>query len=169
MNHGISPDDRFAIVPIPGPGPAPDNAMIVGSMSAVMECIPQSIARNEAEETLKQHQITALIDNVAKLSTRLDLLLQRKGTRARKKKEAEQKRIADDLAALPDPDDPATHGHMPGGELHTISAKVEQETDDAGGVPLSYGNVPTSYVHSEDDPTNGTAIPQPTAIGFDGD
>src|SRR5262249_1784719 len=46
----------------------------------------------------------------------------------------------------------------PSGELHSIAAKEEEqpssselpepplEVEDAGGVPLSYGNVPTSYV-----------------------
>jgi hypothetical protein len=43
--------------------------------------------------------------------------------------------------------------HTPGGELHALPPKEEgalpeppMGTEDAGGVPLSYGNVPTSYV-----------------------
>jgi hypothetical protein len=50
--------------------------------------------------------------------------------------------------------------HQPGGELHAVSPKDEEHlselpepplepetTADGGKVPLSYGNVPTSYVH----------------------
>src|SRR5262249_6316359 len=50
--------------------------------------------------------------------------------------------------------------HQPGGELHAVAPKEEEqpsssdlpepplevEGDDMGGVPLSYRNVPTSYV-----------------------
>ena len=67
--------------------------------------------------------------------------------------------------------DGAHDTHVPGGELHTIAPKEEPseptandenepasklpepptETEaDAKGVPLSYGNIPTSYVHSSD-------------------
>src|SRR5262249_53184219 len=87
---------------------------------------------------------------------------------------------------LGEPDDPSaiedtdTHEHQPGGELHAVAAKNEEpaevlgedeepasalpepplETEaDAGGVPLSYGNVPTSYVHGEDQ--SEFEIPEP--------
>jgi hypothetical protein len=63
----------------------------------------------------------------------------------------------------------------------TLPAKDEHdpddptEEDDMGGVPMSYGNVPTSYVRGKRDQTEfeepedptGTVIPQPTAIEFD--
>jgi hypothetical protein len=69
--------------------------------------------------------------------------------------------------------DGAHDTHVPSGELHTIAPKEEPpettandeelpepptETD-AKGVPLSYGNVPTSYVHGEDQVE--FAIPEP--------
>src|SRR5262249_3279571 len=65
--------------------------------------------------------------------------------------------IPDVPTALEDAD---THQHQPGGELHEIAAKDEEpastlpepppETEpDAGGVPLSYGNIPTSYAPAQ--------------------
>src|SRR5262249_18034813 len=54
-----------------------------------------------------------------------------------------------DLPPTPIGDDET---HTPGGELHDLPPKDEElpepplEIEDAGGVPLSYGNVPTSYV-----------------------
>jgi hypothetical protein len=55
------------------------------------------------------------------------------------------------------PDHPT---HTPGGELHTLSPSAPEDeqqlseppkADDIGGVPLSYGNVPTSYVRGQPD------------------
>jgi hypothetical protein len=45
------PDDRFAIVLI-APGPAAPEALVIGNMEQVMEFIPQSVAREEAEQRL---------------------------------------------------------------------------------------------------------------------
>jgi hypothetical protein len=87
------------------------------------------------------------------------------------------------LALPPEPDDPTAQDnintHEPSGDLHTLTAKEEppeplaedQELPselpeppleleaDAKGVPLSYGNVPTSSVHSRDQVE--FAIPEP--------
>jgi hypothetical protein len=57
--------------------------------------------------------------------------------------------------------------HVPGGELHDVPPKDPEqdllaeppETNDAGGVPLSYGNVPTSYIRSRTEDRSGDLPP----------
>lgn len=186
--------ERFAIIPLP-PGPAPADAIITGSMSAVMENIVDSHARADAieqaaravedaveaqelaaeaerlQEMAKANTVQMITDTIDRVTSRLDAYIARRDA---EEEEAEAQRIEAQLAALPDPDDPATH--VPGGELHTLAAKQEPETDDMGGVSLSYRSIPTSYVRAGpkdqaefEEPTDptGTAIPPATALEFD--
>jgi hypothetical protein len=174
--------ERFAIIPL-SPGPAPADAIIIGSMSAVMEYIPQSVARNDAHEELERARFAAdqiaslqsktravqasmLADSVNHLSARLDALVARRADEARERakaeEEAEAQRIQDELNALPDPDDPTSFEgdrHIHGGELHTLSPKTEEEELEI---------VDQAEFPEPEDPT-GTVIPQPTAVEFDGD
>jgi hypothetical protein len=167
--------DRFAIIPM-SPGPAPADAIMTGSMSAVMERIVDSQARADAleqaaravedavEAERKKDEARAcavqmIADTVAHLASRLDSLTARRAERARRdaEREAEEeaKRIQAELDALPDSDDP--DAHTAGGELHALPAKDEQPTepteedDDMGGVPMSYKSVPLSYVRGKRD------------------
>ena len=121
-----SPTDRFAIIPVTH-GPAPDEAIVVGPISMVMEYIPQSIARQDAVEELEKARFTAdqiasmqqktravqasmLVDSASHLLARLDSFLQHRADRLRRdaerEAEEEHKRIQDELDGLPDPDNP---------------------------------------------------------------
>ena len=121
-------------------------------------------------------QVSAFCDSIKHLSARMDALATRRAERARKDaeeaKRQEAQRIQDYLASLPDPDEPHTPGEDPAliededpdpfepSELHTLPASnprheqqlrdVEHDAD-AGGIPLSYKNVPTSFVKSENE------------------
>jgi hypothetical protein len=161
--------DTFAIVPVTH-GPAPDDAIVVGDLCEVMAYIPQSIARNGALEELEKARFTAdqiasmqqktravqvsmLTDSVNHLSSRFDSLLEQRSeaarARAKAEEEAEQQRIADELASLPDPDNPGVHENT--GDLHDLPAKSSEDQ--------------TEFELPED--PSGTVTPQPTAIEFD--
>jgi hypothetical protein len=53
-----NPADRFAIIPL-SHGPAPPDAIAVGSMSAVMEHLPDTIARQDAITRLDKARMDA--------------------------------------------------------------------------------------------------------------
>jgi hypothetical protein len=171
--------DRFAIIPVTH-GPAPADAIVVGSMKEVMEYIPQSVARNDAHEELERARSTAdqiasmqnktravqatmLADSVNHLSARLDTFLARRDEEAKRARrdaeEAEEKRIEDELAQLPDPDNPDTHGHLPGGELHSVPAKDEEEQEVEDQVEFAL----PEDLEPEPEPKGGV-YPQPTSI-----
>jgi hypothetical protein len=166
--------DRFAIIPV-SPGPAPADAIVVGPYNEVMEYIPQSVARNDALEKLEHArftvdqiaamqqktravQATMLCDSLNHLSARLDSFLTRRADaereEARAREEAEQQRIQDELASLPDPDTPDPLGHQNTGDLHALPHKVEGDQSE--------------FELPNKDPT-GEVIPQPAALEFDGD
>jgi hypothetical protein len=182
-----TPTDLFAIVPVAHR--PPEEAIVVGPLKEVFEYIPQSIARADAEARLDEGMTRAakteelqgmtracnaiaFADSVDRLVRRLDEFEERREQRARedaqREAEEEAKAIQDALDALPDPDDPTTY--EPTGELHTLPPK-EGPASDAGGVPLSYKNVPLSYVRTKDqtevpepEHPSGSVVPQPTAI-----
>lgn len=131
----LDPTSRFAIVPLSTPGRAPDDAIVVGPLSEVLEYIPQSVARNDAVQELERArfttdqiaglqtrtravQATMLADTIKHLDARMNAIVQRRAdaasARARRADEVEQQRIRAELGALPDPDDPASHGQLPG-------------------------------------------------------
>ena len=118
--------ERFAIVPIEGKAPA--ERIVIGPMSEVMKYISQSIPRIEEEKRLAQAQLDAeeterqqhetracaaqmLANSIVRLGERLDAFETRQAERAdqlqREAEEAEIARVAEELAALPDPDDPS--------------------------------------------------------------
>jgi hypothetical protein len=138
--------DRYAIIKIP-PGPSPAEAVAVGNWDQVAEYIPQSIARQEAEqrfaiakedaeETAKVQAETRacaarmLVDGLEHISNRLNQFETRKAERAdqlrRDEEEAEAKAIAEYLDSQPDPDAPDAEtvlkdaAHEPTGDLHSI-------------------------------------------------
>jgi hypothetical protein len=154
--------DRFAIVPLPDGCSTPADAIAVGPMSLVTEYLPQSVARanrereadNLALRSLKiaadtalradavierEHQVRAqadaaqaimsdainrFADDVLKLSHRFD--------------EFEQRKIADALRELPDPDGVAPDD----GDLEVKGAKSETETETVLGDDQNPGDLP---------------------------
>jgi hypothetical protein len=123
--------DLFATVPVPPPGPERDalmrDAVLVGSMGEFMSYLPQTAAREEAEQRLtdqgqqvkeierKQAEARAcaaqiLTDGITRLCARMDREEQRREEQQRQDAEeaerAEQEEIQRTLDALPDPDQP---------------------------------------------------------------
>jgi hypothetical protein len=136
------PDDQFALVPLPPPGPERDTltarAMMVGDMSAVTEPILSSRAREETEALLEaaadaiaeEHRLARqrereearayadavqkLCEGAAKMAHRLDALEKKRRADAREARRQERKGIED---GLPDPDEPDAPPRFPvGGE-----------------------------------------------------
>jgi hypothetical protein len=135
--------DRVAVIPVPPPGPRRDDilrdAFAVGGQDEYFRCLrrldeDQRVERQQAAITHRQ-AVTAqhleedrkkleIVDNVLKLTYRLDAEIARRAGRSRAKRDAEeqkrkeQQQIQAQLDELPDQDDPAQH--FPGGELHDL-------------------------------------------------
>jgi hypothetical protein len=62
----MSADPQFAIIPLAGPAPA--NAIVVGNLAAVMENLPDTIARNNTEQRIAG-AVAALAQSEADLWT----------------------------------------------------------------------------------------------------
>jgi hypothetical protein len=189
----------------------------VGSLQRAIDVIRNDAAEVaaradevEARKGLVQH----LCDQIAEMQERINALADALEARHRADEEREEREAAFEEEPLAEP--PGTvedavmnkvsareiiardETHTPGGELHTVAAKnpgegdlpeppLGTETDDMGGVPLSYKSVPTSYVGGRrkdqdlppgeplDDPLNeelldqppkGKVFPQPVAISL---
>jgi hypothetical protein len=144
-----NPNELFAIVPVEGTK-SPPEAIVVGNMSAVMECIPQSVAREEAEgrlaqakrdaaETERQQQevracaAQILGEGLTRLSERLDQFETRKATLAEQAKrdaaEAEYQAVEDEINRLPDPDNPDVHSALQAGDDGDLTIKPPVDTE----------------------------------------
>jgi len=144
------------------------STLATGTMGALAQVY--DTVRNDAATTAERvaaldatrAQLQTLCDMIDNLHKRMDQHAARLETfEAKRRADEQQQREFEEepLALPPEPDDPVTgdETHQPSGDLHSIAAKSEElegeepapslelETD-AGGVPLSYGNVPLSYV-----------------------
>jgi hypothetical protein len=140
-----------------------------GSISALMERLPDTHARNDALESMyrvaadaveaEQRQeeayasaVQIISETVAHLTNRMDAYItrreeQRKADEEQAERE-EQEQIQSMLDALPDPDDPnvdAMHQSNTG-DLTPLGPSENQTEQDTSAVPQSYGNVPMSYI-----------------------
>jgi hypothetical protein len=134
------------------------------------------------QDTMDKMQ--ALCDMIDNLHQRMDAFAAKQEAiqlkhRAEAEAKAKQDRFDEELALPPgtpsnmvnleeliqEDDTLPTSTYTPGGELHAIPAKGEPvdntlptppEDDAERGVPLSYGKVPMSYVHSEPTPRGST-------------
>jgi hypothetical protein len=158
------------------------NAMATGTMGYLAQVY--KIVRNDAAELeketaaldAKKSAVLGTVNRLLKFMSKVDALTSRvEELEAKRRADEEQQREFEEepLELPPDfdrPQDlpPAKIGddetHQPGGELHSVAAKTEEEEEpselpeppheteantresDAGKVPLSYGNVPMSYV-----------------------
>jgi hypothetical protein len=161
----------------------------MGALSSVYDIVRADAAAQAARADATEAR-NALIDALeARLAAAEDA---RRADEARKAAfDEEPLTLPPDLDRIQDlPPAKIEDDHTPGpsGELHEIAAKEEPselpepplEVEDAGGVPLSYRNVPLSYVRGNDqagdlpeeleqptDPVpepSGSVYPQPTAI-----
>jgi len=174
------PAARFAIIPLE-PGPAPAEAIVIGSMNQVMEYIPQSVARDEAmaeferarlsAEEIKQAQaattkmqVAAFADAVDQLERRLIAKEAEHEAQVRRDLEEaereEAERVAAHMRSLPDADDPDIWaGPSHGGELSPLPPSHPEDKEQLAA--SDQGDLPNELLEKVP-PPSGTA---PT-IGF---
>jgi hypothetical protein len=175
------PNARFAIVPVSDKPPA--DAIMHGSMSAIMERVADSKARAEAEAVIaraeqaaaelaqqneREQQIIAdsmrkFVDGITDLTRRVDELEQSRETRrALDAATAVTRELLELPEGVPDPDAPDDDApaHVPGGELHDLPAKDPEQLGQT--VTADQGNLPEELLEKTP-PDPGTA---PT-IGFE--
>jgi hypothetical protein len=173
MTNNTPGPERFAIVEIPAEGPSPANSLLIGPLDMLMEQIPDTKARIAAEQRLADAQINAaqvqkmqdatrgiqvaaFCDGVTRLAHRLDGYEQRQAARERADQEQheleEAQRKAEQIQLALDALEEPSETHHPAADLHSVDPsepqreeQLQQSMGDAGGVPLSYGNVPMSY------------------------
>jgi hypothetical protein len=182
--------DRFAIVPLPD-GPAPANAIAVGPLSMAMEYLPQSHARDKRERQAADLEARAL-RTVAAVNSRADAVIERERKvkvqadaaqaimsdaihrfaddvlkLGRRLDQIEQRKLADALRGLPNPDAAPDDGDLEAPK----PAKTEVETvlgdQNPGDLPneLETGAPPPlgSYPTLGQEPPQ---MPQPTDISL---
>src|SRR6516225_11169506 len=143
----------------------------LAQVAAIVRNDAAALEEKTAALDAKKSAVLSTVNRLLRFMSRVDALTSRVEALEAKRKadEAVQRKLDEEPIELP-PDisekqtlaPPAEIGddtHQPGGELHAVAAKEEppselpeppqpETTSDAGGVPLSYGNVPTSYVRS---------------------
>jgi hypothetical protein len=143
----------------------------LAQVAAIVRTDAAELEKKTAALDAKKSAVLSTVNRLLRFMSRVDALTSRVEALEAKCKadEAAQRKLDEEPIELP-PDisekqtlaPPAEIGddtHQPGGELHAVAAKEEppselpeppqpETTSDAGGVPLSYGNVPTSYVRS---------------------
>ena len=128
------------------------------------------------------NKLLSFMSRVNALTSRVEALeAQRKADEATQRKlDEEPIELPPDIAEYQTRTPPSEIGdetHQPGGELHSIASKEEpsselpeppqpETTSDAGGVPLSYGNVPTSYVRGRGPKDQAGDIPKELEQGL---
>jgi hypothetical protein len=109
----------------------------------------------ELQDATRAMQVSAFCDGITRLAHRLDGYEQRQAAREREAQEQreleEAQRKAEQIQLAIDALEATFH---PAGDLHTVepSGPLHEEplaAGDAGGVPLSYGRLPTTYVKAE--------------------
>src|SRR5262249_41250291 len=148
------------------------NAMAAGTMGYLAQIY--EMVRNDAAELekktaaldAKKSAVLSTVNRLLKFMSKVDALTSRvEAFEAKRKADEPDQRDSEkqplklpqdfDRPQAPPPSPIGDETHAPGGELHDLPPKDEElpepplETDpkaDAGKVPLSYGNVPMSYV-----------------------
>src|SRR6516162_10781872 len=165
------------------------NAMATGTMgylAQIYEMVRNDAAELEkktVELDAKKSAVLSTVNRLLRFMSRVDALTSRVEALEAKRKadEAVQRKLDEEPIELPPdiaeyqtrtpPSEIGDETHQPGGELHSIASKEEpsselpeppqpETTSDAGGVPLSYGNVPTSYVRGRGPKDQAGDIPK---------
>jgi hypothetical protein len=177
--------DRFQLTPLlPGQQPS-DLAIAHGSYRLVDEFLGIHRVRadtldrmadvEEAKVDLAEREQQLQTTRLQVLNTMLDAIAQRldalelKHEDQRKADEAaEQQRIEDELARLPDPDFPdSAPGHFNTGDLSPLPPTVDGDTDDQGDLPRSLDpDTPTGLDPRWADPRNRNQVPQPVSVSL---
>jgi hypothetical protein len=167
----------YALVPLPANGPTREallrEAIAYGGGDELLrkffacEATAQSLQQQQAQTAAVANRVadigTHLMDMTEDLVVRADrqrrLDAKRKADQERcaaeAKARAEQEEILEYLETHPEPGGASTDDtHHPGGELHGLDPVDKEHLDpevetDAGGVPLSYGALPESYIKRE--------------------
>jgi septal ring factor EnvC (AmiA/AmiB activator) len=184
-------EQQFEIRPLRDGKPSAD-ALFYGSLPQVMECIPQSVARNEAMQRLATAQEAAqlqdetrasalrtITDSLGKIMAHAETLASLRADEARRKARADAEREAKLEAtrikawedSLPDVDDPGDDAptHSPSGELHSVAPAQTRSEDVLGDLPKELAP-PASGPFTDPDPKD-LAYPktpkyrQPVVIG----
>jgi hypothetical protein len=185
--------DRFAIVPVPDGQPLPPEAIMIGPLSEVLEYIRGTPAREEAEQRqiAREQQVADVANRVADIGAHfmdeIEALAAEKEEQVRleAKRKADQERQATEDAACeeaamlreylethPDPNAPADDGEL---EINEPPDKERyggpEIEEDAGGVPLAYPPIPTTYIKGTHDQTGdlpaGVERRSPAPLGSD--
>jgi hypothetical protein len=152
------------------------STLATGTMGALAQVY--KMVRNDAAELEKQtaaldakkSAVLSTVNRLLRFMSKVDALTSRvEAFEAKRRADEEQQREFEEepLELPPDLDRPQDlppsaigddETHQPGGELHSVAAKTEEEEEpselpeppqtepDAGGVPVSYPPVPLSYV-----------------------
>ena len=143
----------------------------LAQVAAIVKNDAAALEEKTAALDAKKSAVLSTVNRLLKFMSRVDALTSRveKLEAQRKADEATQRKLDEEPIELPPdfaeyqtrtpPPEIGGETHQPGGELHSIAPKEEppselpeppqpESTSDAGGVPLSYGNVTTSYVRS---------------------
>jgi hypothetical protein len=168
-------------------------AMLIGTTSGIQSFYQTfrsdaaELEKKTAALDAKKSAVLSTVNKLLKFMSRVDELTSRvEELEAKRRADEEQQRELEEepLELPPDLDrlqdlPPSKIGddttYQPGGELHSIAAKTEEEEEpselpeppletetDAGGVPLSYGNVPLSYVRGG--PKDAAASPKDQSL-----
>jgi hypothetical protein len=181
----------FAIVPLPPPGEAREallrDAIAFGGSEELLrkffacEAVERDLVNQQAQTAAVASRVADigahLMDMTEALTVRQDkqarLDAKRKADKARRDAEAEacaeQAQILEYLETHPEPGTSTDDTHHPGGEPHALEPVDKKHLDpeaetDAGGVPLSYGKLPESYIkgeEAEEPGIGGATYPEP--------
>jgi hypothetical protein len=177
----------FAIVPVM-PSTDTSGAIVMGDMKEVMEYLPQTHARADAEASLAQARVTAdqiataqmatralqvanFADAVNRLTRRLDSYETERLERTLREQEEEErkadaKRAAGVKAALDALNAMEPPHHDPGGELHDMppTAEADNDADNTGDLPKELQPPPPEPPPELEN--KGEVYPQPISVSL---